>query len=105
MVRGLELGDHAWWLEQVDEAVMLADARTAWERKGQQTSRPIAHVVWRGGDKASRLWLARLASGSYALLAKLGRTWANSEGDLDAVVGTIPDAWLAKAAPFIERRK
>lgn len=105
VVRGLELGDHAWWLEQVDEAVMLADARTAWERKGQQTSRPIAHVVWRGGDKASRLWLARLASGSYALLAKLGRTWANSEGDLDAVVGTIPDAWLAKAAPFIERRK
>lgn len=105
VVRGLELGEHAWWLAQVDEAVMLADARTAWERKGQATSSPIAHLVWRGGDKAARLWLARLASGSYALLAKLGRSWANSEGDLDAVVGTIPDAWLAKAAPFIEARQ
>lgn len=104
-VRGLELDDHAWWLEQVDEAVMLADARTAWERKGQQTSSAIAHLVWRGGDKTSRLWLVRLASGAYALLAKLGRSWTSNEGDLDAVVGTIPDAWLAKAAPFIERRK
>lgn len=105
VVRGLELGDHPWWLAQVDEAVMLADARTAWERKGQAASSPIAHLVWRGGDRAARLWLAKLASGSYALLAKLGRNWANSEGDLDAVVGTIPDAWLAQAAPVIAQRK
>lgn len=102
---GLDLGDPAWWLAQVDEQVMLCDARTAWERRGQTTSRPLVHLVWRGGDKTSRLWLARLASGHYALLAKLGRTWSTIEGDLDSVAATIPDTWFARAMPVIQARR
>lgn len=102
---GLELGDEAWWLTQVDEAIMLGDARTAWERRDQQTSSPLAHLVWRGGDKSSRLWLARLKSGSYALLAKLGRNWTSHEGDLTSVAATVPDAWFAQAMPVIEQRR
>lgn len=101
---GLEL-DPAWWLTQVDEQVMLCDARTAWERKDEKTSSPLAHLVWRGGDKTTRLWLARLASGRYALLAKLGRNWTSTEGDLESVAATIPDTWFARAMPVIESRR
>ncbi|MFZ5442407.1 MAG: hypothetical protein ACOZQL_20525 [Myxococcota bacterium] len=101
---GLVLGE-AWWLSQVDEAVMLADARTAWERRSQVTSSPLTHVVWRGGDATSRLWLGRLADGRYALLAKLGRTWSSTEGDLESVAATVPDAWFARAMPVVERRR
>lgn len=102
---GLELGDPAWWLTQVDELVMLADARAAWERRNQRTSSPLVHLVWRGGDSSSRLWLARLRSGSYALLAKLGRNWSSTEGDLESVAATVPDAWFSRAMPVIERRR
>lgn len=105
VVVGLELGDPAWWLCQVDEQVMLCDARTAWERRALTTSSPIVHLVWRGGDKTSRLWLTRLASGHYALLAKLGRTWANTEGDLSSVTATIPDTWFASAMAVVESRR
>ncbi|MBL8920241.1 MAG: hypothetical protein JNJ54_15350 [Myxococcaceae bacterium] len=102
---GLELGDPAWWLTQVDEQVMRGDARTAWERRGQATSSPIARCVYRGGDASTRLWLAQLESGGYALLVKLGRTWKSVEGDLDSVVATIPDAWFTQAMPLIESRR
>ena len=105
VVVGLELGDPAWWLQQVDEQVMRCDARTAWERKELSTSSPIVHLVWRGGDKTSRLWLTRLESGRYALLAKLGRSWTNTEGDLSSVTATIPDAWFARAMAVIESRR
>lgn len=102
---GLALGDPAWWLTQVDEQVMLCDARTAWERKGEKTSSPLVHLVWRGGDKTTRLWLGRLESGRYALLAKLGRGWTSTEGDLESAAATIPDAWFARAMPVIESRR
>ncbi len=105
VLAGLELGDPAWWLTQVDEQVMLCDARTAWERKDEKTSSPLTHLVWRGGDKTTRLWLARLASGRYALLAKLGRNWTSTEGELESVAATIPDAWFARAMPVIESRR
>lgn len=105
VVVGLELGDPAWWLQQVDEQVMRCDARTAWERKGLVTSSPIVHLVWRGGDKTSRFWLTRLESGRYALLAKLGRSWTNTEGDLSSVTATIPDAWFARAMAVVESRR
>lgn len=101
---GLELGE-SWWLEQLDEALMLADARSAFEKRKQRTSSPIVHVVWRGGDKTSRLWLVRLQSGTFALLAKLGRNWTTVEGDLSSVAATVPDTWFAKAMPVIEQRK
>lgn len=101
---GLEL-DAAWWLTQVDEQVMRCDARTAWERRGQKTSSPIARCVYRGGDASTRLWLAQLESGPYALLVKLGRTWNTVEGDLDSVTATIPDAWFARAMPVIQTRR
>ncbi|MDP3236104.1 MAG: hypothetical protein Q8N26_25170 [Myxococcales bacterium] len=105
VIVGLELGDPAWWLSQVDEQVMRGDARTAWERKELSTSSPIVHLVWRGGDKTSRLWLTRLESGRYALLAKLGRSWTNTEGDLSSVTATIPDAWFARAMAVVESRR
>lgn len=105
VLAGLELGDPAWWLAQVDEQVMLCDARTAWERKDEKTSSPLTHLVWRGGDKTTRLWLARLASGRYALLAKLGRNWTSTEGELESVAATIPDTWFARAMPVIESRR
>jgi hypothetical protein len=105
VVVGLELGDPAWWLSQVDEQVMRCDARTAWERKELSTSSPIVHLVWRGGDKTSRVWLSRLESGRYALLAKLGRSWTNTEGDLSSVTATIPDAWFARAMAVVESRR
>jgi hypothetical protein len=101
---GLELGE-AWWLEQLDEALMLADARAAFEKKGQRTSKPIVHLVWRGGDKTTRLWLVRLKSGTYALLAKLGRNWTTVEGDLESVAASVPDAWFARAMQIIEQRR
>jgi hypothetical protein len=102
---GLALGDQPWWLTQVDELIMLSDARAAWERRNQQTSSPVVRLVWRGGDSSSRLWFARLDSGAYALLAKLGRNWTNTEGDLESVAATIPDTWFAKAMPMIEKRR
>lgn len=106
VLHGLDLGDQAWWLAQVDEAIMLGDARTAWERREQKTSSPIAHLVWRGGEKTStRLWLVRLKSGQYALLAKLGRNWTSSEGELESVAATVPDAWFTRAMPVIELRR
>jgi hypothetical protein len=101
---GLELGEE-WWLAQLDEALMLADARAAFEKRGQRTSSPLVHLVWRGGDKTTRLWLVRLASGQYALLAKLGRNWTTVEGDLQSVAATVPDAWFARAMKVIEHRR
>lgn len=101
---GLELGE-AWWLAQLDEALMLADARAAWEKRDRQTSSPLVHLVWRGGDKTTRLWLVRLKSGTYALLAKLGRNWTSVEGDLESVAATVPDGWFARAMPVIEKRR
>ena len=101
---GLELGE-VWWLDQLDEALMLADARAAFEKKGQRTSKPIVHLVWRGGDKTTRLWLVRLKSGTYALLAKLGRNWTTIEGDLESVAASVPDAWFARAMPHIQQRR
>ena len=101
---GLELGE-AWWLAQLDEALMLADARAAWEKRSQQTSSPLVHLVWRGGDQTTRLWLVRLKSGTYALLAKLGRNWTSVEGDLESVAATVPDGWFARAMPVIEKRR
>jgi hypothetical protein len=105
VVAGLQLGDPAWWLGQIDEQVMCCDARTAWERRDKSTSSPLVHCVWRGGDSTSRIWLGRLESGRYALLSKLGRTWNSTEGDLDSVVATIPDGWFATAMPIIEARR
>ena len=101
---GLQLGE-AWWLTQLDEALMLADARAAWEKRGQKTSSPLTHLVWRGGDKTTRLWMVRLESGQYALLAKLGRNWNTVEGDLESVAATIPDAWFARAMPVVQARR
>lgn len=105
VVAGFQLGEPAWWLTEVDEAIMRCDARTAWERRGQTTSSRVVHCVWRGGDKTSRFWLGRLESGRYALLSKLGRTWSSTEGDLDSVAATLPDAWFAKAMPAIQSRR
>jgi hypothetical protein len=105
VVVGLTLGDPVWWLEQLDEAIMRADARTAWERRGQATSSPLQHCVWRGGDPSSKLWLCRLESGHYALLSKLGRTWSSTEGDLDSVTATLPDTWFGHAMPVIQTRR
>lgn len=102
---GLELGDHAWWLIQVDEVIMLADARAACERRNQRTSSPLAHLGWRGGDASGRLWPARLQTRSYALLAKVGWNGSSTEGDLESVVATFPEAWFARAMPVIERRR
>lgn len=104
VLSGLALGEE-WWLSQLDEALMLADARAAWEKRGQRTSSPVEHLVWRGGDKTSRLWFVRLASGQYALLVKLGRHWTNVEGELESVVATVPDAWFSRAMPVIEQRR
>jgi hypothetical protein len=104
VMHGLELGEE-WWLGMLDEALMLADARAAWEKRGQRTSSPVAHLVWRGGDKTTRLWLVRMKSGKYALLAKLGRNWTSVEGDLESVAATVPDAWFARAMPVIEQRR
>jgi hypothetical protein len=105
VTHGLEL-DAAWWLTQVDEALMLCDARAAFEKRGQATSKPIEHLVWRGGDKTTSLWLVRLAAPKrYALLAKLGRNWTTNEGDLESVAATIPEAWFARAMPVIEQRR
>ena len=104
-MRGLSLKTESWWLEQVDEALMLGDARTAWERRKQTTSSPITRLVWRGGDATTRLWLVQLASGDFALLSKLGRTWASSEGDFDSVVATLPAQWFERAMPVIETRR
>lgn len=101
---GLELGE-AWWLGELDEAIMRSDARAAWERRRQSTSSPVEHLVWRGGDDTTRLWLVRLQSKSYALLAKLGRNWSSLEGDLQSVAATVPDAWFARAMPVIEKRR
>ena len=103
---GLALGE-SWWLELVDEALMRADARSAFERRGQSTSRPIEHLVWRGGDKSTGLWLVRLTGTPkrYALLAKLGRNWTSQEGDLESIAATVPEAWFARAMPIIERRR
>lgn len=103
---GLSLGE-AWWLETVDEALMRADARAAFEKRGQATSKPIEHLVWRGGDKSSALWLVRLKGEPrrYALLVKLGRNWSTQEGDLESVAATIPEAWFARAMGVIERRR
>ncbi|MFO0598131.1 MAG: hypothetical protein U0228_22705 [Myxococcaceae bacterium] len=103
--RGLELGDHAWWLEQVDEAIMTADARTAWERRGQTTKQPIVKCLFRGGDAKSRVWLALLADGTWALLAKLGKNWQSTEGDAESVGATMPDQWFAAAGPVIAERR
>ncbi|MFT3713991.1 MAG: hypothetical protein QM817_40535 [Archangium sp.] len=106
VMHGLELGE-AWWLEQVDEALMLADARAAFEKRNQQPSKPIEHLVWRGGDKTTSLWLVRLKATPprYALLAKLGRNWTTQEGDLESVAATIPEAWFARAMPVVELRR
>jgi hypothetical protein len=106
VIHGLALGEQ-WWLELVDEALMRADARSAFERRGQSTSRPIEHLVWRGGDKSTGLWLVRLEGTPkrYALLAKLGRTWSSQEGGLESVAATIPEAWFARAMPIVERRR
>lgn len=106
VTHGLALGE-AWWLELVDEALMRADARSAFERRGQSTTKPIEHVVFRGGDKSTELWLVRLAGTPkrYALLAKLGRTWTSQEGDLESIAATVPEAWFARAMPIIERRR
>jgi hypothetical protein len=101
---GLQLGE-AWWLTQLDEALMLADARAAWEKRGQKTSSPLTHLVWRGGDKTTRLWMVRLASGQFALLAKLGRNWNTVEGDLESVAASIPDAWFARAMTVVQARR
>jgi hypothetical protein len=101
---GLALGE-AWWLEQLDEALMLADARSAFEKRGQSPSAPVEHLVWRGGDGSARLWLVRLANRQYALLARLGRTWQVHEGDLESVAATLPEAWFARAMPCVERRR
>ncbi|MBL8915160.1 MAG: hypothetical protein JNM17_30935 [Archangium sp.] len=103
---GLSLGE-SWWLEVVDEALMRADARAAFEKRNQKTSKPIEHVVWRGGDKANALWLVRLAATPkrYALLVKLGRNWSTQEGDLESIAATIPEMWFAKAMPIIEKRR
>ena len=102
----LSLGE-SWWLEVVDEALMRADARAAFEKRNQKTSKPIEHVVWRGGDKANALWLVRLAATPkrYALLVKLGRNWSTQEGDLESIAATIPEMWFAKAMPIIEKRR
>jgi hypothetical protein len=104
VMHGLELGEE-WWLGQLDEALMLADARAAWEKRGQRTSSTVTHLVWRGGDKTTRLWVVRMKSGKYALLAKLGRNWTSVEGDLESVAATVPDAWFARAMPVIEQRR
>lgn len=103
---GLVLGE-SWWLETVDEALMRADARAAFEKRNQKTSKPLEHVVWRGGDKSNSLWLVRLRGEPkvYALLVKLGRNWSTQEGDLESIAATIPEAWFAKAMPVIERRR
>lgn len=105
VVAGLELGEAAWWLEQVDEALMVGDARTAWERRGQSTTSRLTKCVWRAADETSKFWLGRLESGQYALLSKLGRTWSSTEGDLDSVTATIPDGWFARAMPVIQSRR
>lgn len=105
VVAGLELGAPAWWLEQVDEALMTCDARTAWERRAQATSSRLVRCVWRAGDATAKFWLGRLESGRYALLSKLGRAWSSTEGDLDSVTATIPDAWFARAMPVIQTRR
>jgi hypothetical protein len=102
---GLELGDPAWWLAQVDEALMTCDARTAFERRGQNTSSRLTRCVWRAGYDTSKFWLGHLESGRYALLSKLGRAWSSTEGDLDTVTATIPDAWFARAMPVIQGRR
>lgn len=105
VVAGLELGEAAWWLEQVDEALMTCDARTAWERRGQTTTSRVTKCVWRAADETSKFWLGRLESGQYALLSKLGRTLSSTEGDLDSVTATIPDGWFARAMPVIQARR
>ncbi|MCU0695216.1 MAG: hypothetical protein MUC96_01660 [Myxococcaceae bacterium] len=105
VVTGLSLGEPAWWLEQVDEALMRADARTAWERRGQATSSPLVHCVWRGGDARSKFWLCRLESSHFALLSKLGRVWRSTEGDFDSVLATLPDDWFARALPVAQARR
>jgi hypothetical protein len=106
VMHGLQLGE-AWWLEQLDEALMVADARAAFEKRNQQPSKPLEHLVWRGGDKSTALWLVRLQGTPkrYALLAKLGRNWSTQEGDLESVAATIPEAWFARAMPVVERRR
>ncbi len=104
-VSGMPEGGEAEWLTRIDEAVMLGDARTWWERRNLRTSSPIAKLVWRGGDASTRLWLVQLEQGPYALLAKLGARWASNEGGLEEVCATLPDGWFARAMPHVEARR
>ena len=89
------------YLVELDERVMKWELVAVASKKGKREREPaVDRVLWRGADDKGypALWIARLAGGQHALLAKLGRRWSWLEGSLDDVLASVPDQQFEAAA-------
>lgn len=85
------------FFEALDAELLRLDLiHAAREKVGREIA--LERTLARGVDgKNVACWLGRLADGGYALLWKEGRRWTWTEGERDAVLGTIPDAYFEAA--------
>lgn len=94
------------WVAALDEQVLIAEFVAIADA---HTNRPAQHcerVLWRGADAKGNAgrWVARVATGHYALIQKVGKRWEWLEGARDDVLASVPDADFAEATALVVAR-
>jgi len=105
-VRALSGAAQKNYLRDLDDLILIEEMAAMMLEKKQE-SRAIERVLWRGADAKGTpaLWLARLETGRYGLLWKLGGRWTLSTGTRDEMLATIPDAHLSGMEIAVRRDK
>lgn len=82
------------FLLELDHKIACGELQSELDkRKSLHASARLERVLWRGTDERdyTNRWLARLESGSYGFLGKIGRRFQWFEGSLEDATAHVPD--------------
>jgi hypothetical protein len=81
------------FVADVDDKVLNAEFSAIAAVRTHRPGVSCERVLWRGADARGNAgrWLARLASGRWVLVQKLGRRWEWIEGTRDHTLACVPD--------------
>ncbi len=96
-------------IADLDDRVMLGELKGAMQQhaphavSAQPDDFACERVLWRCADATGNpgRWIARLTSGKYALLVKLGKRWQWVEGSRDDVLSSVPDSDFQAATEIV----
>jgi hypothetical protein len=87
------------FISELDDRLMAYELGAAARVKGGRDFAVFERVLWRGGDAKGDCvtWVARVRTGVYSILSKVGARWRWAEGTRDDTLASVPDGLFAAA--------